>query len=83
MRSIGDGDIIEPTTTIILDYIIPDSRALMQSGIIRSNAQSPPPITLPARTLAILLPCLSYWSGLKKLLRHEAMAIYAAPLLLE
>ena len=27
----------------------PSSIARMQSGIIRSNAQSPPPITLPAR----------------------------------
>lgn len=59
----------------------PASRARMQSGIMRSTAQSPPPITLPARTLAIDLPCEWYFSGLKKLRRHDEMAISAAPLL--
>ena len=46
------------------------SIARMQSGIMRSSAQSPPPITFPARTLA---------TGSLYDRRHDAMAISAAP----
>jgi hypothetical protein len=48
----------------------------MQSGTILSFAQSPPPMQFPARALATLTGPSS-----KKVLRQEAIAISAQPLL--
>ncbi len=53
---------------------------LIQSGTILSNCQSPPPITLPALTLAMDTLCCSYCKGLKYDCRHEFIAISVAPL---
>jgi hypothetical protein len=60
----------------------PRPRARIASGTIRSDAQSPPPITLPARALAMRRWGL-WWGRLpQKLARQLAIASSAAALLL-
>ena len=50
------------------------AQARAQSGTMRSAAQSPPPMTLPARTVAQAGPCA------KKLWKYEWAMISAHPL---
>jgi hypothetical protein len=60
----------------------PAAMARRMSGISRSSAQSPPPMTLPARALASAVPCSAWRCGLKYELRQAAVTSSAQPLLL-
>ena len=59
----------------------PFAKARIASGTMRSSAQSPPPITLPARAVAIARWGVWWAASPQKLLRQLWIAISAAALL--